>query len=144
MAEYTYSHPRPALTTDAVVLCLEDMTVLLVERKEGPFQGKWALPGGFVEKDEEPFEACRRELGEETGLEREETTAPLVGVYGEKGRDPRGWTVSVAYLFKVSKEEKAKVKPGSDSRKTQWFPLEGLPELAFDHKEIIRDGKKKI
>ncbi|MFC4871416.1 NUDIX domain-containing protein [Negadavirga shengliensis] len=138
---YTYSFPRPALTTDAVVVCEDDLTLLLIERKADPFEGKWALPGGFVEEDEEPFEACKRELREETHLEMGDVTEQLVGVYGKKDRDPRGWTVSVAYFFKVSKEQKTNVKPGSDSRNAGWFPLEDLPSLAFDHKEIIGDGK---
>lgn len=137
---FTYPFPRPALTTDAVVICNEDQSILLIERKKDPYQGKWALPGGFVDEYEEVTAAFVRELEEETHLELSPDHAKFVGVFGKEGRDPRGWTVSVVYFFEVSKEQKSKVAPGSDSAAVHWFPLSQLPDLAFDHKEIIAEA----
>ncbi|EKB48207.1 NUDIX domain-containing protein [Cecembia lonarensis] len=132
---FTYSFPRPALTTDAVVICGAD--ILLIERKKDPYQGRWALPGGFVDEYEAVEDACVRELEEETSLSLSASDAHFVGVFGKEGRDPRGWTVSVVYLFEVSQDQKYIVAPGSDSEAVRWFSLAQLPELAFDHKEII-------
>lgn len=136
---FTYPFPRPALTTDAVVICNEDQSILLIERKKDPYQGKWALPGGFVDEYEAVKDACVRELEEETSLSLSASDAHFVGVFGKEGRDPRGWTVSVVYLFEVTQEQKSTVAPGSDSAAVRWFSLAQLPELAFDHKEIIEE-----
>ncbi|WP_291778054.1 NUDIX hydrolase [Cecembia sp.] len=135
---FTYPFPRPALTTDAVVICGAE--ILLIERKKDPYQGKWALPGGFVDEYEAVKDACVRELEEETSLSCLPEDALFVGIFGKEGRDPRGWTVSVVYLFAVGKEQKGKVAPGSDSVAVRWFPLSQLPDLAFDHKEIIAEA----
>lgn len=140
---FTYPFPRPALTTDAVIISLTDQSILLIERKNDPFQGKWALPGGFVDEYEAVKDACVRELEEETSLTLLPSDACFVGVFDKEGRDPRGWTVSVVYLFEVSQDQKDKVAPGSDSTAVRWFPLTELPDLAFDHKEIIAEAFKK-
>lgn len=95
--KHSYDYPRPALTVDAVLVTREPVPrVLLIQRKDDPFAGKWALPGGFVNENEPLPEACRRELVEETGVAVEDLEQ-LVAV-GDPGRDPRGWTVSVAFL----------------------------------------------
>ena len=133
---YTYDYPRPALTADAVVFCAEEQKILLIKRRNPPFQHKWALPGGFVDVNELPVQACIRELQEETGLRLKD--GQLLGVYGEEGRDPRGWTVSVSFVFKIDKVLMAKVCPGSDSQEVAWYSISLLPELAFDHHEIIK------
>lgn len=132
--------PRPALTADTVVIGGDDqeLCVLLIRRGKEPFRGSWALPGGFVDRDEEPEFAARRELAEETGLESADAFT-LVGVYGEPGRDPRGWTVTVAYALDVG-EEVPDVVGGDDAAEAAWHPVGELPPLAFDHARIIDDA----
>lgn len=95
--KHTYEYPRPALTVDIAIVTREAKPrVLLIQRKKDPFAGSWALPGGFVEENERLGDAARRELVEETGV----AAGELEQLYtaGDPGRDPRGWTVSVAYL----------------------------------------------
>ncbi|EPR67913.1 NUDIX domain-containing protein [Cyclobacterium qasimii] len=135
---YTYDYPRPAFTADAVVYCAEVHKILLINRKNPPFEQKWALPGGFIEKNELPLNGCKRELEEETGLLL--TGGQLIGVFGEEGRDPRGWTVSVAFLFEVDKSLLEKTRAGSDSQEVGWFSISTLPALAFDHLDIIKSA----
>jgi 8-oxo-dGTP diphosphatase len=134
------SAPRPALTADTVAFAgpPEDRRVLLVERGKPPFEGAWALPGGFVDEYEEPEHAARRELAEETSLVAD---APLVlvGVYGQAGRDPRGWTVSVAFAFDLG-SVLPEVRGGDDARVAAWHRLGDLPALAFDHAAILADA----
>ncbi len=123
-----------ALTVDAVVTD-PGRGVLLVRRRRPPFQGAWALPGGFVEPRESCPEACRREVREETGLEVD--IVALLGVYSRPGRDPRGPTVSVAYLCRPAG---GRLRHGDDAAEAAWFArLEGL-DLAFDHAEILADA----
>jgi 8-oxo-dGTP diphosphatase len=124
----------PKVTADAVVI--EDGRVLLVLRGNPPFEGMWALPGGFVDYGEDTGSACVREAYEETGLDVE--IKRLVGVYSDPGRDPRGHTVSIAYLcVRVG----GCLKPGDDAKETGWHNLSALPPLAFDHQKIIDDAK---
>ncbi len=125
------------LTVDAVVFGQGrdgKTSLLLIQRKNDPFKGKWALPGGFVEKDEDLETAAKRELQEETGLKVGKVEQ--LGTFGRPGRDPRGRMVSVAYLAHVDLEQ-AKITAGDDAGDAQWFAIDALPELAFDHKEII-------
>lgn len=112
--------------------------VLLIQRGRPPFAGSWALPGGFIEPFERPEDAARRELAEETGLL---LTAPmaLVGVYGDRDRDPRGWTVSAAYVALVGGDT-PEVAGGDDAADARWFAVDSLPELAFDHALIVADA----
>jgi 8-oxo-dGTP diphosphatase len=140
-AAYTYEYPRPALTVDVVALRHPEGAmhpeVLLVRRGQEPFLGKWALPGGFVDEGERLEHAARRELAEETGLS---TRAPMrqFGTFGDPGRDPRGWNVSVAFLLDLPTEEAAfVVRGGDDAEEASWHPLGALPPLAFDHDRII-------
>jgi len=131
-------HARPALTADVVAVHAGGVPrVLLVRRGNEPFAGRWALPGGFVDEGELPIDAARRELTEETGFAFAGDLA-LVGVYGEPGRDPRGWTVSVAYLAVTTGE--VVVAGGDDAAEARWFPADELPVLAFDHDAIVRDA----
>jgi 8-oxo-dGTP diphosphatase len=136
-----HEHPRPALTADVVAIRDRGKArrVLLVLRGRPPYEGRWALPGGFVDAFELPEAAARRELAEETGLALgDDVQFRLVGVYGEPGRDPRGWTVSVVYAVSVS-EPAAQVAGGDDAADARWFPADALPPLAFDHDGIVAD-----
>lgn len=129
--------PRPALTVDvAVVARTTPLRLLLIQRAEAPFAGGWALPGGFVEEGEVVADAAARELAEETGIEARGLA--LLDVYSAPGRDPRGWTVSVAYMLEVEREIAA--QGGDDAAAASWFAADRLPALAFDHAQIVTDA----
>lgn len=136
---YTYQYPRPAVTTDAIVIS-KRKSVLLIERGREPFQGKWALPGGFIDMDESLEIACQRELKEETGLKVGELKQ--FKAYGAIDRDPRGRTISV--LFYAFLDEEPVPLAGDDAANARWFPLDQLPELAFDHQQIIEEFKAEV
>ncbi len=132
---------RPALTVDAVVLCREGAAeatgrdrVLLVQRGRDPFAGQWALPGGFVDYGEDPDLAVARELREETGLDG--LALRQFHTFGAPDRDPRGHTVSVVYVVELDGEAPP-VVGGDDAAAADWFPLDALPPLAFDHGRIL-------
>lgn len=129
-----------SVTTDCVIFYSngEEHKVLLIKRKGEPYKGKWALPGGFLE-DEEPLEdGARRELEEETGLKVKDLFQ--LKVFGTPGRDPRGRTISVVFYGQVASEEK--VTGNDDAEDAQWFSINDLPELAFDHSEVMEIAKK--
>ena len=133
---FTYKHPRPALTVDCVVFGLDQATlkVLLIRRKQEPFAGRWALPGGFVNVDENLDDAARRELLEETGLEP--GSIEQLHTFGAPDRDPRERVVSVAYYALVNIGEH-RIRAASDAREAAWFPVAEAPDLAFDHDRIL-------
>lgn len=139
---YSYEYPRPMLTVDAVILYfeLETWNVLLINRGNYPYKGMWALPGGFVDMDEDLLEAVRREVKEETNLEI--TSFTQLGAYGKPNRDPRGRNVAIVHYVIV--EQKIKAIAGDDASDARWFSVNNLPELAFDHQEIINDAIKKV
>lgn len=123
---------NPSLTVDGIVT--KEDEILLIERENSPFKGSYALPGGFVEYNEPVEDAVLREVEEETGLKTE--IGKLVGVYSSPDRDPRGHIVSTVFsLEKVGGE----LKGGSDAASAKFFDLDDLPELAFDHAQIIED-----
>jgi len=136
---FTYNYPRPAVTVDAILVSPQN-SVLLIERGREPFKGKWALPGGFIEMEEELEIACRRELEEETGLRVGEFKQ--FRAYGGVNRDPRHRTISV--LFYAFTDDELLACAGDDAAKAQWFPLDQLPELAFDHQQILEEFKAEI
>jgi 8-oxo-dGTP diphosphatase len=140
---FTYEHPRPALTVDCVVFGLdeEDLKVLLIQRDLEPFSGRWALPGGFVHENESLDEAARRELAEETGLER--VFLEQLYTFGEVDRDPRGRVVSVAY-YALVKLGDHRVKGATDAREASWFPVWDTPSLAFDHDGILQSALARL
>lgn len=134
---YSYKYPRPAVTADCVVITKEDSPkVLLIERGAEPFKGCWAFPGGFLNMDETTEQCAIRELKEETGLEV--TDVRQIGTYSKVDRDPRGRTITVVYLAEV--DSPMEVNGQDDAAKAQWFPIDVLPELAFDHDEIVSDA----
>jgi len=133
---YTYRYPRPALTVDAVIFRKEDqrIQVLLIRRKHSPFEGMWALPGGFVEMDEDLDEAVARELEEETGLKN--IALKQLHTFGAPDRDPRHRTVSVVFSGWLTDMQHAVA--GDDARNINWFDIDHLPDLAFDHEKILQ------
>lgn len=134
----TYEYERPAVSTDIAVVCGgETPRILLVLRGRDPFAGRWALPGGFVDPGERLEDAARRELAEETGLILSDRLIQ-VGAYGDPGRDPRGWTVTV--LFAVGLEDACEVAGGDDAAEARWHPIDELPPLAFDHDRLVADA----
>ena len=134
---YTYKYPRPAVTADCVVITKEEQPkVLLIQRGADPYKGCWAFPGGFMNMDETTEQCAIRELEEETGLRVSDVHQ--IGAYSKVDRDPRGRTITVAYLAII--DEPVQVTGQDDAAKAEWWPLSALPELAFDHAEIMRDA----
>lgn len=140
---YSYEYARPALTVDCVVFGLdeEELKVLLIERALEPFQGKWALPGGFVRIEETLDDAAMRELQEETGLQK----VYLEQLYsiGDLNRDPRERVVTVAY-YALVRLSSHKVKAATDARQALWFSIDDLPKLAFDHDKILKMAHERL
>ena len=139
---FTYDYARPAVTADVVLITREAQPrVLLIQRASEPFAGAWALPGGFVNADEPIVDAAKRELQEETGLEVD-LLEPLYTT-GNPGRDPRGWTISIAFLARV---EAGTLQPraGDDAAAVKWFRLNKLPKLAFDHAMLVQRAIARI
>ena len=134
---YTYKYPRPAVTADCVVITEEpEPKLLLIQRGTDPYKGSWAFPGGFMNMDETAEQCAIRELEEETGLQLNEVLQ--IGAYSKVDRDPRGRTVTIAFLIMVDKP--IDVKGKDDAAKAQWFKFPEIPELAFDHKSILKDA----
>ena len=142
-AVYQYEYPHPAVTTDIVIFTIRDrrLKLLLIRRAGEPYRGKWALPGGFVNIDEGLDEAARRELEEETGV----TGVYLEQLYtfGRPGRDPRERVITVAY-YALIPSEKLRLRAASDAEAVGWFAMDELPELAFDHDEIVDMAHKRL
>lgn len=141
---YTYEYPRPAVCADIIIFAGGKTTteILLIKRKFDPFKDKWALPGGFLDMDEELDNAAYRELEEETsitGIELNQFKA-----YGKIGRDPRGRTISVVYYGFLKENKMGLAKAASDAAEVAWFSIKSLPFLAFDHEEIIKEAINKI
>jgi len=135
---YTYKYPHPAVTADCIVMT-RDNQVLLIQRKNEPCQGQWAFPGGFMNIDETAEAAAVRELQEETGITLSETDIFQVGAYTAVDRDPRERVITIAYLAEI--DAPVPVKGSDDAARAQWFPLDALPPLAFDHAEILLDAR---
>jgi 8-oxo-dGTP diphosphatase len=136
--KYIYEWPRPMVAVDTAVFGFfpGKVKLLLVNRGNEPFKGKWCLPGGFLDIDEELKDGAARELAEETGL----TGIKLeqIHTFGRCGRDPRGRVITVTYIGIVP-EEKSKVRAGDDAAKARWFDMEQLPkDLAFDHNDVTK------
>lgn len=136
---YTYKYPRPAVTADCIVITREaDPKVVLIQRRGEPFKGCWAFPGGFMNMDETTEQCAVRELEEETGLRV--SNIRQIGAYSKVDRDPRGRTITVAYLAII--DEPVAVTGQDDAAKAKWWPVDALPPLAFDHIDIMQDATK--
>src|SRR3990172_11783381 len=133
---HTYEYPRPALTVDLAIFTIREgaLQALLIRRKEAPFKGQWALPGGFVREQEDLEAAARRELAEETSVA--DVYLEQLYTFGAPERDPRGRVITVAY-FALIASAKRTLAARADAEEAGWFPLRGLPKLAFDHAEIL-------
>jgi len=133
--DYCYRYPRPAVTVD-ILLISKSMPrrILLIQRLRDPFINQWALPGGFVDENEELSVAAYRELNEETRIEGLELLQ--FRTYGTPFRDPRGHTVSIVFWAET---EMIAPSAADDAKDAQWFPIAELPSLAFDHYQIVTD-----
>ena len=137
---YVYEYPRPSVTADVVVVTRkEPQRILLIRRANEPYQGCWALPGGFIEMHETLEESARRELLEETGVVAKKMYE--LGAWGDPDRDPRGRTITIAYLTIVSGVEP---QAADDAAEARWFPLQRPPKMAFDHAKIIAAARRRL
>ena len=155
---HTYDYPRPAYTADIVILAKPpgislspsspaelDLEALFVKRRSEPFKGRWAFPGGFVNKGETSLLAVGRELKEETGLRMLDlpflVPPTQFHIYDSPERDPRGWVISVAYWALINMADKIKPEPKSDAIEAEWIRVgEWQGHLAFDHRNILYDA----
>jgi len=141
---YVYNWPRPMVTADAIVFAFfaGKARLLLIRRRNEPYKGRWALPGGFVGIDEELENAAARELAEETGLEG--VRLEQMHTFGKCGRDPRGRQITVAFIG-IAESRRPSIKAGDDASEARWFDIERLPEnLAFDHNEVAQFAIAKL
>lgn len=141
---YVYEWPRPMVTVDAAVFGFFDQQarLLLIKRKRYPYEGQWAMPGGFVEMDEELEDAVARELAEETGLT--DVRLEQMRAFGTVGRDPRGRQITIVFMGIVD-EGQTVVRGGDDASEARWFDIERLPEnMAFDHERIAQVAIAKL
>ena len=139
--KYCYKYPHPAVTTDCVIFGFDGngLQVLLIERGIEPFKGKWAFPGGFLNMTETAQEGALRELKEETGLEN--AYIEQFNTYSDPDRDPRERVITIAHYALVRIQE---VKGGDDAQDAQWFGMDDVPQLAFDHDMILREALKAL
>lgn len=140
---HTYKFPRPMVAVDCVVFGYNDraLQVLLIERGGHPYKGEWALPGGIVRIKESLEDAARRELMEETALH--DVYLEQLFTFGEVDRDTRGRVISVAY-YALVRSQNHEPHAASDAAKAEWFDIDKLPVLAFDHAEILDVGLKRL
>ena len=139
--KYCYQYPHPAVTTDCVVFGFDGkrLNILLIERGAEPFKGCWAFPGGFMKIDETAEQGALRELSEETGLKLE--YLKQFGTFTAVNRDPRERVITIAFYAMA---KKSFVQGGDDAAKAQWFPIEDVPPLAFDHDYILRKATEQL
>lgn len=139
--KYTYNYPRPAVTADIIIFkkSNDQQFVLLIERKHPPFEGMWALPGGFLEMDETLEAAALRELREETGITGVELKQ--FHTFSKVDRDPRHRTITTVFIGFT--DDKISIEAGDDAAKAQWFSMDKLPPLAFDHEDVMKMVQKQ-
>ena len=141
--KYCYKYPHPAVTTDCVVFGFDGsgLSVLLIQRGIEPYRGKWALPGGFIRMDETAEEGARRELEEETGVK--DIFIEQLQAFSGVDRDPRERVITIAFCALVRQAD-YNVIGGDDAADARWFALDEVPELAFDHAEILRYAQQYL
>ncbi|MGB5398319.1 MAG: NUDIX domain-containing protein [Gammaproteobacteria bacterium] len=140
---YSYEYPHPAVTVDIVIFTIRDneLKLLLIRRAGEPYQGKWALPGGFIELDEDLDSAASRELEEETGVSG--VFLEQLYTFGKPDRDPRERVITVAY-YALIPSERIRLQAASDAEAVGWFGMKELPELAFDHVDILALAHQRL
>ena len=143
--KYVYDWPRPMVTVDAVIFAVIDdyVKLLLIKRKNDPFKGQWAIPGGFIGIDEELDNAIARELAEETGLTG--VSLEQMHTFGKPGRDPRGRQITVVYMGIIT-DGLDRIKAGDDAQEAQWFDINSLPcdNMAFDHDAVTKFAIERL
>jgi 8-oxo-dGTP diphosphatase len=141
--KYCYDYPRPAVTADIIIIktIQNQPSLLLIERKHPPFEGMWALPGGFLEMDETLEAAALRELQEETGITG--IVLEQFHTFSKVDRDPRHRTITTVFIG-YADENTAPPQAGDDAARAEWFGLNELPPLAFDHGEVLEMVKSSI
>ncbi|MBN2588483.1 MAG: NUDIX hydrolase [Sedimentisphaerales bacterium] len=142
--QYIYEWPRPMVTVDAVIFKRSQgkISLLLINRKNTPYIGHWAIPGGFVEMDEELEDAAARELAEETNLKG--IDLEQMHTFGKVGRDPRGRQITIAFIG-FTDENNANIKAGDDAAQAKWFDIDDLPQnMAFDHDEVAKFAIERL
>lgn len=140
---YQYEYPHPAVTTDVVIFTVRDNQLKLLQIMRGgePYKGQWALPGGFIQLDEDLEVGARRELAEETGVSG--VFLEQLYTYGAVGRDPRERVITVAYYALIA-SDKIVLQAATDAEAVGWFSMDELPSLAFDHKKIVEDAHQRL
>lgn len=138
-------YDRPSVTVDTAIFTLrqDQLQVLLIRRKHWPYEGMWAIPGGFVHMDESLEAAARRELAEETGVEGPDIYLEQLYTFGDPGRDPRTRVITVAYYALIS-SDRLRLHADSDASAADWFPAYQPPLLAFDHREILSYALRRL
>ncbi len=141
---FTYEYPRPAVAVDILAFDnsgpSDSRSILLIKRGHAPYKGSWALPGGHVDPGEDLVDAAVREFREECGIKVTAAELRQLGAYGTPGRDPRGDNVSIAFVCNLG--HKVMAHAGDDAAEAYWFPVDALPDLAFDHLLVIMDAIK--
>lgn len=134
---------RPSVAVDIIIFTVDskDLKVLLIKRKINPFKGMWAIPGGFVRQGETLEEAARRELREETNVS--DIYLEQLYTFGDPGRDPRAWVITIAYFALIS-SDKREIKADTDAEDVAWYSMYDLPELAFDHRKILKYALERL
>lgn len=142
-AAYCYAFAHPAVTTDIVIFTIREaaLNVLLIQRKGEPYRGYWALPGGFVATDEALEDCAKRELEEETGLR--DVYLEQLYTFGAPQRDPRERVISVAY-YALIPSDRVEIRAATDAAAVAWQRFDALPELAFDHAEIVAAAHQRL
>lgn len=140
---YTYDYPHPAVTTDIVIFTIRqnELKLLLIKRALPPFEGQWALPGGFVHIDESLEAGARRELEEETGVR--DVYLEQLYTFGQPDRDPRERVITVAYYALIPSNQ-IELRAASDAEGVSWFGMGELPMLAFDHADILKMAHERL
>ena len=141
--KFCYSYPHPAVTTDIVIFTIREqqLKLLLVKRKGAPYKSKWALPGGFVNMDENLRQSAERELAEETGVK--DVFLEQLYTFGAPERDPRERVITVAY-YALIPSDKIEIRAATDAEAVGWFAMDELPALAFDHDKILVKAKQRL